>query len=461
MLRRLVSHLLAPADTAAAATAPTADNLDAFGRGAEPGSAGGPPNSLGNWMSSVGSLDDEPEPAKTKEPDGKIVDGGTVDQGGVGDDPAAVAAKAKTEADAKAAEEAAAAAAAKAKDAKTDDTKESDDDRKMPRSTEDWKAYKAAEKKRLTAMQEKLAAAEGQVKEFQTKYTEVETKLKEKPPVDPEVEARSKQLEAENKALTEKIIELDVTQHPRFKDYYEGGIDKQIGSAKRIVGTEKADQIEKILKMPESEYKQTQLREFVTDLDDDITKTRLGGILNKIDELKEDREAEIQKASTHRDRLVADRQGAAAKHQKALETAFSTVLKQLQDPKDGFAVYQKREGDTVWNAEVDKTVDTATKLLRSTNLKPETISRLTFDALALPRVLQSYHSAVEGWKGEKAKYEAQIKELTAAQPGGRGNGGGTKPNGNGSDPILKDGMSPHDASKAWAKRMSESANASE
>lgn len=462
MLRRLVSHLLAPADVPAAA-APKADDLTAFGAGAEPGSSGGAPHSLGNWMSSVGSLEETAvEPDKGKEPDGQ--DGAderaTVNKGGVDESAAAATAeKAKIEADAKAVEEAAAAAKAKA-DA---EGKEGDDDRKMPRSNKDWEAYKIADKKRLSAVQEKLTAAETQIKEFQTKYTEVETKLKEKPPTDPEVEARAKQLEVENKALTEKIIELDVTQHPKFKAYYEGGIDKQIGKAKKLVGAEKADVIERILKLPDGDYKKLQLREFVSaEMDDDMDKQQLGDIVIKINDLKEDREAEVEKASQHKDKLVVQRQTAAATQQKQLQTAFESTLKQLQDPKDGMIIYQKRDGDAAWNAEVDKTIDMAKRILSSNNLKPETISKLTFDALAFPKLLTTFHAKMTEWNADKAKLEAQVKELTAAQPGGRGNGGGSKTNGNGAErSIIKDNMTPHDASKAWATRMSEAANASE
>lgn len=458
MLRRLVHHLLAPADTAAAA-APKADDLTAFGAGAEPGSSGGAPHSLGNWMSSVGSLEEPAaEPDTRKEPDGQ--DGAderaTVDKGGVVDDTVATA-KVKSDADAVAAK------AAEDAKAKTDaEGKEGDDDRKMPRSQKNWEDYKLADKKRLDAVKEKLTAAETQIKEFQTKYAEVETKLKEKPPTDPEVEARAKQLESENKALTEKIIELDVTQHPKFKAYYEGGIDKQIGNAKKLVGTEKADVIERILKLPDGDYKKLQLREFVSEMDDDMDKQQLGSIVIKINDLKEDREAEIEKASQHKDKLVVQRQTAAATQQKQLQTAFENTLKQLQDPKDGMIIYQKREGDTAWNAEVDKTIDMAKRILSSNNLKPETISKLTFDALAFPKLLTTFHAKMTEWNTEKATLEAQVKELTAAQPGGRGNGGGSKTNGNGAErSIIKDNMTPHDASKAWATRMSEAANASE
>jgi hypothetical protein len=252
-----------------------------------------------------------------------------------------------------------------------------------------------------------------------------------------------------------------VTQHPRFKAYYEGGIDKQIGNAKKLVGTDKADAIEKILKLPDSEYKKIQLREFVSEMDDDFDKQKLGLIVNKIDELGEDREAEIAKAGQHRDKLVAQRQASTANRQKVLQTAFESTWKQLQDPKDGMIIYQKRENDPEWNAEVDKRKEMAARILTSNNLKPETIAKLTFDALALPAILQTFHAKHTEWTAAKAKLEAQVKELSAAQPGGRGNGGSAPATGNGArKPVLKDGASPHDAARAWAESMSAAANES-
>jgi len=459
MLRRIVSHLLAPAEAAAAAAPPKSDNLDTFAANAEPGSSGGPPHSLGNWMSSVGNLDEPAaEPVKEKEePDGKNdpPGDGTVDKGGVEQPPdAAAAAKVKADADTKAAEEAAAKT-------KTDaEGKESEDDRKMPRSNKDWEAYKAADKKRLAGIQEKLIAAENMVKEFETKYTEVEGKLKEKPPADPEVEARAKQLEAENKALTDKIIELDVTQHPKFKAFYEGGIDKQIGNAKKLVGEDKADMIEKILKLPDGDYKKVQLREFASEMEDDFDKQQLGLIINKISDLKEDREAEIQKAAQHKDKLVTQRANSAAERQKSLEKAFTTVMKQLGDPKEGMVIFQRREGDDAWNAEVKKSEELVQKILSSNDLKPEMIVKLTANAVALPKVLQTFGAKFTEWQAEKSKLEATIKELSkAGSTGGTGNGGSAKANTNGgSRPALKDGMTPHDAAKAWATSMTEAAN---
>lgn len=456
MLRRLVSHLLAPAEAPAAAAPkePKADNLDRFAANAEPGSSGGPPNSLGDWMKNIpdlGEPEPEPDPKAKDEREDDSKGTGTVDKGGVDDGAAAAATKAKADADAKAAED------AKAKDAVAKADDEADD--KMPRSRQDWDKFKAKRQERETALKKEIEARDARLKEFETKYTEVEGKLKEKPPTDPEVEARAKALEAENKALTDKIIELDVTQHPKFKAYYDGGVEKQIGNAKKLVGAEKADQIEKILKLPDGEYKKLQMREFVSEMDDDFDKQKLGLILNKIDELHEDREAEIEKAGKHRDTIAAQRQASAGQRAKVFQTAFDTVLKQLQDPKDGMVIYQKREGDDAWNAEVTKTVDLAKRLLSSDSLKPETILKLTFDALAMPKLLTTFHSKMTEWQGEKAKFEAQIKELTAAQPGGRGTGGGAKENGTVPRTKLKEGMTPHEASQAFARGMVEAANA--
>jgi len=100
---------------------------------------------------------------------------------------------------------------------------------KIPKNQKDWEAYKVAEKTRL-------AEKESEIEKWKKEAEEA----RKAPPVstvsddDPRIISTKK----ERDELSEKLRLVDITNHPKFKAYYDGKINSQVEMAKKIVGDE-------------------------------------------------------------------------------------------------------------------------------------------------------------------------------------------------------------------------------
>lgn len=447
MLRKYASLLLGPAPAAV---------VDEGGGATAPATAQERP--LSKWMTSIGSLDTPDAPPNKEDSNASQNDtGGRPDQPAPGTASAVdadAAAKAKEEkAKAEAGQAAKTAADAKASE-KTDKGTDADeiDQEKMPRSTPDWEKYKAKYKGRTADLKAELTANQAKIKEYEAKAAEYETKLKSAPAVDPAIQQEVERLKAENAILNDKITVLDVTQHPKFVAYYEGKSKSSIEKAKRLVGEEKAAQVERILGLPDSDYKTMEIETFVNELSP-LQSSRMAVVIDEMENTRLERERDIKDANEHKGKLTTEQEAharsTATKNKAFMEQAFGQAVKALQDPKEGSPIYQLKEGDDAWNAGVSKRIDTVKTLLMGNSAKPEDIIRGAFQAAAYPDVLRAYQTDKAAWAAEKATLEAQVKELSAAQPGPGGAGG----NGAESGDKLPADADPQARSKAFAKSM--------
>jgi hypothetical protein len=329
------------------------------------------------------------------------------------------------------------------------------DQEKMPRSTTDWEKYKGKYKGRTDELKKEIASRDTALKEAQSKLAEVEAKLTEKPAADPDLTDKLDRAVKLNKELSDRIAVLDVTKDPRFETYFNQKTDEVITEAKGIVGADKAEAIEKLLKMPDNEYRKAQIEAFMADLDtDDGTKTDLRVVIRDLRKINLEREGEIKKANEHKDKIIAERTQKGQQAKAQYEAAFDSEFAKAQDPKTGFAVYQKRtgEGSETWNAGVDKRKEGAKALLFSNSIPPSVTAKAALDAMALPVLLAAYQSDITSWKEEKARLETQVKELSAAQPGGGSGGGSPK---DGGEKTYKVGeRNPFQMGNDWSEKMS-------
>lgn len=425
--------------------------------------SGSPRNLMKNWMAGVDKLMADPVPdPKPKDTSGKTTapersadvapateppvgtapadKGPDSAQGAAGDDPGG-----KPSADAKPASEASA-------DPKKEPEKADWETAPAPKGAKEWDKWKEGRRNAETKLKQEIQSRESKVKELETKLTELESKASTAPETDPATKAQLERLESENKQLTESIMRLRVTEHPKFKAHYQAPIDDAIAEAKTIVGEEHAATVEKILKMDDNEFRKNQLDEFLSNFDDEGVKTDIRGIVRDIRKVHIDRDKEIKRVEAHNATLSAQEQAAAKtkadSEQKARETAYLNTVKALTDPAKGFLPFQKRDGDEAWNEGVQKRLDAAKGLLLGQNLTADQIVQAAHWAVALPAVVQMHEAAAESWKAEKAKYEAQIAELSKAQPAG----GSGAPKEQASDKIkLNKNMKPWQVSKSWAE----------
>jgi hypothetical protein len=300
---------------------------------------------------------------------------------------------------------------------------------KMPRTAKDWDAFKAAEKTRLEAK-------EAEISKYKNEIEALKKVPSTPPPIaddDPRILTHKKEAEE----LSEKLRMVEITQHPKFKAFYEGKVNAQIEMAKRIVGADSSEAIAKLLKLPDNEYRQGKIDELVSTLSP-IQQSRVGAVLNSLNEIEVEREGQIEQAK--KDYVAYQEKAktnAELKQKEAMtkaETAFNSVLSTLQNPqdKDGLFIFQKQEGNEEWNKGVEERAKYAKEMLFGQQ-PPEALIRAALHAAALPGVVKAYKTLMSQVQG----LQDQVRGMTAAQPkieGGKppegGDKGAAKPKGN-------------------------------
>ena len=278
---------------------------------------------------------------------------------------------------------------------------------KIPRTAKDWDAYKIAERRRLEEKETEIANVRKELEE-----------ARKAPPVaaiaddDPRILIHKKTADE----LSERLRLVDITQHPKFKEYYDSKVNAQVDLAKRIVGAENAEAVSALLKLPDNGYRQEKIDELVGTLSP-IQQSRIGSVLNSLEEIEFERSNQIEQAKkdyvAYQEKTKTDSENKQKEAKTKAETMFSSVVSTLQNPKDkdGLFIFQKQEGDEEWNKGVQERLDYAKNLLFG-NQQPEALMKAALHASALPGVVKAYQNLVEKVKG----LEEQVKGMTAAQP---------------------------------------------
>lgn len=298
-------------------------------------------------------------------------------------------------------------AQAKAPEAKPEPTKEPEKvedppENKWPRTAQEWKKFIAARDEGF----KKRESERDQFKtELETTKQEIEKLRKQGP--SPELDT----LRKERDELSEKLKLIDVREHPEFKRRFDGKTTAQLEMAKRIVGADKADKITALLKLPDSQYRNEQIEALSADLSV-MQQGRLANVINALGEIESERDGEIAKAKADFERMKTE-QGEKAKTEQAQfqaqsEKAFNELVKEAQEKNP---LFQIKENDQEWNNGVKSRIEAAKGLLFG-QTGQDTLMKAAMAAVSVPVIVGAYQGVVE----ENKKLQAQIKELTAAQP---------------------------------------------
>jgi hypothetical protein len=316
----------------------------------------------------------------------------------------------------------------------------------VPRSRQQWDE---AKEKIRTPLQ-------NEINEWKSKFeaTNAElTTLKASPQEDKTSKAELERLTKQNEEYSETIQRLGVTEHPQFKKFYDNKVTAQIELAKRIVGADNSEVVEKILKLPDieelSEVKSERLNNLIESLSP-IQQSRLGSVINELEQISVDRAADIALAKEKREKFNADqeasRKDASTRARGEGEKLFNSIIKEFQDPKNGFDTYKLKDGDEAWNKDVASRIAEAKSLfLGDKKANPQEVAQAILHAASLPIIIAGYRDVL----GENEKLREQVKKLSAANPGLPA-GGGPEGGGNG-DPKVKvePGASPQSARNTW------------
>jgi len=398
-----------------------------------------------SWITSLPSLTEPVEPpAPEKGTDGKTdADGGAAPPAGnrVDNNPPVAAPPAKP------ADNTPAVKPADAKPAE----KPGEEDERWPRSGSDWDKFKAKRAEEKAKLQKQIEERDAKIAEYNSRLAEFEQKIQQAPTVDPKVTKENEELKALNAELSKRIAQLDVQKDPRWEKHFGGRRSAANEDIKAIVGPEKGEAFIKLLALPDGEYKTGQLNDFLSEVGP-LEQAELGAVRKTLRDIAREEKEALDQALADSDKLKGEREAKSKNLRETYEQAFVQTVKQLQDPKNGFAAFQKwpddRDGAAEWNAQVDKRIAEAKSRLMGQS-KPEQIVRTAFDAVALPAVLEAYNADRTEWEAEKAKYEKQISELKAARPGG-GTGGAAATTGP-KTIEAQPGDPPHVRARKWAE----------
>lgn len=452
MIKKLFTRLMAPADALG-------------GGGAGVAEQDTPPNSIGDFMSGLGSLEDTPP---EKKPEDKPNGESTTKSGGTDDASSSAASGANTDkgtgaADKTTTKPAAGAAADKSttadKGAATDSKGgAATDDEKWPRSSNDWETFKTRRAEERSKAKKEIESRDSQITELQAQVKTLQETAGQASKENPEVKAQVDRLNAHIEELTEQIRILDVTQHPKWKAYFGEKEKEQTDLATDILGAEKGKRFAEIVAIPDlpglTEFKKAQMDEFISELST-FEQSAIGNVTTALMLLNRQKQAELKRNSEHVAKLKENQDSTQKQAGAAREKLFASTIADMSDPKTGLAMFQKKEGNEDWNKQIDGMVATARRLFfGAKDLKAEDIARSAMHAAAFPALLKGWEADLAAKDKEISTLQEQVKKLTAAQPGGaRGGGeGGGGEGGGGSRQRVEPGMTPEQATSNLVKQ---------
>lgn len=293
-----------------------------------------------------------------------------------------------------------------------DNAEESPD--RWPRSSKDWQAF-------IKIRNDNYSKRDTRIKELEGKLTEAEKAAKGLPTdaaTFETIKSERVRFEQESKDLSERLRLAAIESHPKFKAYYDGKVNAQIELAKRIVGADKADAVAEALRLPDGAWKTSRIEELSVEISS-VAASRLGSVLNAIEEIDLERKGEVARAKTDFEsaQAKANAETTAARERTTAEAnaRFEAVVKQASDPKEGFAMFQARDGDEAWNKAVKERIDGARQTLFGGNgngTSPDTLIRKALVAEAFPVLLESYNTLLT----QVGALKEQVSKLTSATP---------------------------------------------
>ena len=161
-------------------------------------------------------------------------------------------------------------------------------------------------------------------------------------------------LRQERDDLSKRLRAASVERHPEFEKYYTNKLNGIYSRAKSTAGGEEGERMVQILKMDNSSYRDSQMEDLFSELTTS-KQAQLGALIAQADEVRGERTAQLENADSAYETL---QQQQNAKHEQMMNESRQT-FNEVAERAGVLEVYQKREGDDAWNAEVDARMDLA------------------------------------------------------------------------------------------------------
>lgn len=311
-----------------------------------------------------------------------------------------------------------------------------EDESKWPRSAKEWKNFTEKQKARVAEFEKQLAEREAKIKDLEAKTNQAIT---------PEVQKEIDGLKKENDEFSRQLRLVAVTTHPRFKQYFDSKTNATLAQLKNCVPADRIESVTKLIQEPDSERRDNSINELLEEMTP-LQRARMQGVLSGLSAIQAEKEAEISRANQDYEQMVAQAKAQKEQQQAGFHKSLEDTIKSMQDAKAGRPEYQMREGETEWNASVQKRIEAGKKLITG-NLPADVMFRAAFDAAAYPDVLAGYKAAL----GEVDKLKKQIAAMSAANPKLETQTR-SQPNGSEPEPVMPKDSRPMDYTKNWVKK---------
>jgi hypothetical protein len=308
---------------------------------------------------------------------------------------------------------------------------------KIPRTSQEWKKFTAKRDADIAERDGRIAKAEAKSLELETKF-----KAGVSPPELDKLKADLEKISKERDEYDERLKMVAVTQHPRFKQEFETRLNAQIELAKKIVPEEQKEAVERILSMPEGQFRDARIEELMGELSQ-VQAARIGSILNSVTEINTARQDVITHSKEEYDKMTAAQKSQADSRTAQMEAALKDSLAKAPE----HPLYKKSE-DAEWNKDVDARLKQAEQLARA-SLSVGDSTRIVLDHLALPVVQKQLDSS----KAEVEKLKAQIQDITQSNPGIVSRSREASTDDGGTRVQIRHGSSPMEAAASWVKSL--------
>ena len=203
--------------------------------------------------------------------------------------------------------------------------------RKSPKASEHWKAKDEKHKKELTEFSTKLSQYEKDLADYKAR------------PAKEDYEKLAKERDEISKAF--KLAAID--KHPEFVAKYEQPMQNLVALAKQAAG-EHGTAVEKLLKLPDNEYRTEQLDKIMDELSPSKA-NMLGAVLANVAQLQMAREAEMKEPEKIIAAMEAERARALEAEKAMLTGIFERTIKNASEGETAVAAFQERKDDPKWN----------------------------------------------------------------------------------------------------------------
>jgi hypothetical protein len=313
---------------------------------------------------------------------------------------------------------------------------------KWPRSAKEWKHFTSLRKQKDEEHAVELAKRETRIKELEAKTIPGA--------VSPDIQKQLDDMKQENEAYSKQLRLVSVTNHPRFKSYFDNKTNAVLAQLKSCVAADELEKATRLVQAPDSESKEAAIDAALENMTT-LQKNRFMGVISGLSAIESERQSEVSRAQQDYEQMVAaaktEKEGKQARFNKLLDD----TVKSMTDSKAGRPEYQMREGDDAWNASVQKRIESGKQLITG-NLAPETMFKAAFDAAAYSDVLAGYKVALS----EVEKLKKQVAAMTAASPRVEPTKRTEPTAANGSSPRMPNNPRSADYTKDWVRRFGES-----